>query len=109
MHIGQANLVFEVNGIDPQRYDFRCANLFDVMDDARGRFDLVLFLGLLYHVSKPMSLLEWIASRNSDPLVIDTMLSSLLGSAFEVFHEPLDDPRAACDHGLVLVPTRAAV
>jgi SAM-dependent methyltransferase len=109
MHIEQANLVFEVKGVDPQRYDFRCANLFDVMDDAPGRFDIVLCLGLLYHVSKPMSLLEWIAGLNTDLLVIDTMLSSLPGSAFEVFHEPIDDPRAACDRELVLVPTRTAV
>ncbi len=109
MHVEQANLVFEAAGVDPHRYDFRCANLFDVMDDDIGRFDLVLCLGLLYHVSKPMSLLEWIASRNTDLLLIDTALSSLPGSAFEVFHEPLDDPRAACDRELVLVPTRAAV
>jgi SAM-dependent methyltransferase len=109
MHVEQANLVFEVNDVDPQRYDFRCANLFDVMDDDMGRFDIVLCLGLLYHVSKPMSLLEWIAGLNSDLLVIDTTLSSLPGSAFEVFHEPIDDPRAACDRELVLIPTRAAV
>lgn len=109
MHIEQANLVLEARAIDPLRYDFRCANLFDIMDDEIGHFDVVLCLGLLYHVSKPMTLLEWIARLNTQLLVIDTSLSQLPGSAFEVRREPLDDPRAACDYELVLTPTRDAV
>ncbi len=109
MHVEQANLVFEASGIAPSRYDFRCANLFDVMADDLGSFDLVLCLGLLYHVSKPMSLLEWISRVNRDVLLIDTALSLLPGSAFEVRHEPTDDPRASCERDLVLIPTRSAV
>jgi SAM-dependent methyltransferase len=109
MHIEQAKLVFEARGVGRGRYDFHCANLFDLRPEALGRFDLVFCLGLLYHTSKPVSLLEWIARLSEDMLVIDTALSLLPGSAFEVRHDCLEDPRSACDRELVLYPTRAAV
>jgi hypothetical protein len=69
----------------------------------------VLCLGLLYHVSKPMTLLEWIARINTDLLAIDTNLSTRLGSLLEIHHDDLDDPRNACDRELVTFPTRDAM
>lgn len=109
MHVDQANLVFETKGVERSRYDFRCANLFDVMAEDLGSFDLVLCLGLLYHTCKPMTLLEWVARVNTDVLVIDTGLSQRSGSVLEFYHEPLAEPRSACDYELVMFPTRAAV
>ena len=74
-----------------------------------GQFDVVLCLGLLYHVNKPVGLIEAVSQVNSDLLVIDTGLSDLQGSVFEVRHESLDDPRNAVECELVLVPSAAAV
>jgi SAM-dependent methyltransferase len=108
MHVEQANLVFQVKGVSRQRYDFRCANVFDVRGDL-GSFDLVLCLGVLYHTCKPMELLEWVARVNSDVLLIDTSLSARLGLVLEFYHEPCDEPRHSCDYELVMFPTRGAV
>src|SRR5438067_2455320 len=40
MHIDQANLVFEARGVDPARYSFQTANIFD--HDFGGEFHIVL-------------------------------------------------------------------
>jgi hypothetical protein len=74
-----------------------------------GSFDVVLCLGLLYHVSKPMTLLEWISQINTDLLAIDTSLSTREGSLLELRRESLEEPRSACDYELVMYPTKAAV
>ena len=108
-HIDQANLVFEAKGIAKDRYDFRCSNVFDILQQAPGEFDIVFCLGLLYHVSKPMTLLEQVSPLNRDVLVIDTSLSRQPGAYLEIRHETLDEPRHAIDYELVMYPTQAAV
>lgn len=109
MHIDQAEFVFEVKGIERDRYHFYCGNVFDLLNENLGQFDIVLCLGLLYHISKPITLLERISSINTDLLVIDSILSKKEGSVFEVRHGNLDHPLQAVDYELVLSPTRAAV
>ena len=109
MHIDQAHFVFRASDIDRQRYDFRLGNVFDVLAREGGRFDVVLCLGLFYHVCKHMTLLEEISRLNSDLLVIDTSLCVREGPVLELAHEPLDEPRNACDYELVMLPSRQAV
>jgi tRNA (mo5U34)-methyltransferase len=109
MHIEQARFVFDVKGIDKDRYNFRCGNIFDLLNDDLGTFDIVLCLGLMYHISKPMTLLEQISAINTDLLVIDTDLSLMKTSVLQIRKEPLDNPVNAIDYELVLHPTRAAL
>ncbi len=109
MHVDQAELVFEVNGVPRERYEFRLADIYDLDLSAEGPFDLVLCLGLLYHVSKPMELFEWIDAINSDLLVIDTTLVGFPGSLLHMKRENLDDPRSGVDYEIVGYPTRQAV
>jgi tRNA (mo5U34)-methyltransferase len=109
MHIDQANLVFEAKGVEPHRYRFLRSDVLDV-ELHEGPFDIVLCLGLLYHVSKPFELLERIAGWNSDLLVIDTRLAARVrGPYFRVVGQNLDDPRSAVDRPVALHPTSAAV
>lgn len=109
MHIDQANLVFEVNHIAKERYKFIRGNIFD-LDFARfGTFQIVLCLGLMYHISKPIELLEKIAHVNTDILIIDTRISTIEGSLFEMYHENLDDPRNAIDYNIAFIPTKKAI
>jgi len=108
MHVDQSNLVFEVNEIARDRYEFVCANIFDA-DLGGCQFDIVLCLGLMYHVAKPIELLELIAAVNTDIAVIDTELSRVPGRYFEFETESLDEPRDAVDYAFALWPTRAAV
>src|SRR5262249_43630360 len=76
---------------------------------AWGNFDVVLCLGLLYHVDRPVELFSRIAVTGARYVVIDTALSALPGTAFEMLREPLDDPRNALACAWVLWPTRDAV
>jgi tRNA (mo5U34)-methyltransferase len=109
MHIDQANLVFEAKGVDANRYRFELANIFEL--DLHGeRFDIVLCLGLLYHVSKPFELMERMAAWNTDLLVIDSTLDNQVdGAYFRVAWQNLDDPRSALERPVALHPTSRAV
>ncbi len=108
-HIDQARLVFETKGVDPRRYRFIHGDLTRVDLEREGPFDVVLALGIFYHISKPFELLERIAVASTDVLVIDTAISKASGSFFELVREPIDEPRNAIDRELVLWPTLPAL
>lgn len=109
MHVEQAQLVFEVKGVDPDRYDFREADLLALEAVEGGPFDIVLCLGLLYHVNRPVELMRLIASTGAGAVCVDTEVSQLPGSAFEVHFDDPENPKDALAEALVLVPSRRAV
>jgi tRNA (mo5U34)-methyltransferase len=109
MHVDQANLVFETNQVDKTRYEFRIGNASTDDFSSEGPFDIVLCLGLLYHVSKPVELLERVAAVNTDVLLIDTGVSKTGGASMRVHHEPLDEPRNSVDYEMVFIPSRRSV
>ena len=109
MHVEQARLVLEVAEVEPAHYELVQGDVLALDFERWGVFDVVLCLGLLYHVSDPIGLVERIAAVNDDLLVIDTALSQLPGAAFELRREPLEDPRNALARELVLLPTRGAI
>ena len=108
-HMDQARLVFDVEAIDPARYRFVEADILAADWTEWGRFDVVLCLGLLYHVNRPVEVFARMAATGAAYIVVDTALSTLPGAALEVRREPLDDPRHAVASELVLWPTRDAV
>jgi len=101
--VDQANLVFAAKGVDPSRYGFQRGDV--LADDLGGPFDVVLCLGLMEHLARPVELFERIAATGAALVVLDTALSGARSSFFEVAH--LDEPDAYGE--LVLVPTRDAV
>ncbi|MGH2863668.1 MAG: class I SAM-dependent methyltransferase [Solirubrobacteraceae bacterium] len=108
MHIDQAQLVFQAKGVDPERYSFQLGNIFEY--DFPGAFDVVLCLGLMYHISKPMELFEIMAGVEAQLLLIDTAVSLMPVSMFRVAHEnSLENVRNAVDYETVFVPSRHAV
>jgi 2-polyprenyl-3-methyl-5-hydroxy-6-metoxy-1,4-benzoquinol methylase len=109
MHVDQANFVFEVKDVECDRYDFKLGDLFETDLRQSGTFDVVLCLGLMYHVSKRVELMEKICEVNSDVLVIDTTLSVADGSFLELRREDTKGFRTAVDRGLVMHPTKQAV
>ena len=109
MHVDQANFVYEVKGIDRSKYEFRMANIFDLNVADLGTFDIVLCLGLMYHVSKHVELMEMMSSVNDDILVIDTLLSVAPGSYLRIRSEDVENPLHAADRELVMSPTKQAV
>lgn len=109
MHIEQADFVFEALGIEKRRYRFEQADVFNFNFQTCAPFDLVLCFGLLYHVNRPIDLLETIASVNSNLLAIDTSISRADGPFFELIYDDANDPRNAVNSGYVLWPTVKAV
>jgi tRNA (mo5U34)-methyltransferase len=108
--IYQANLVFEAKGIDPSRYRFEQGNVFEHDlggQDSGARFDIVLCLGLMEQVAKPVELFELIAHAGAEIVVIDTIVSRARSSFFEVSR--LNNPSNAVEYEMVLIPTREAV
>lgn len=108
MFVEQANFVFEVKEVDENRYDFIAGNVFDIDFSEFGTFDIVLCLGLLYHVNSPVLLVEKIARANDDILVIDTRVSNTLGSHMEILFD-YEGPDSYMDYKLVMQPTKRAV
>lgn len=109
MHIEQARLVFEATGVPSHRFELRCGDLFSLDLTALGQFDVVLCLGLLYHVAQPVELMELIARTGARTALVDTSLSLRDGSLFEIRHDDLRDPRHAATRELVMWPTQQAV
>jgi tRNA (mo5U34)-methyltransferase len=107
MHVDQANFIMKTKAVDPARYRFAQVNVFDW--EPGEQFDIVICLGLLYHVARPVELLERCSNWSSDLLVLDTNLSRIPGNAIEILHEPTSDPRASIEYKLVMRPTRQAV
>ena len=104
-HIEKANRRFKEAGIEADRYRFEQGNILALPPDPS--FDIVLCLGVLYHVAKPVELFEVMAEAKL--IVVDTEVSMLPGSAFEVGHEPITERTNAIDYELILWPTRQAV
>jgi tRNA (mo5U34)-methyltransferase len=51
-------------------------DLFELAPEKLGRFDVVLFLGVLYHLKNPFGGLERAAAMTSDLLVVETVLGA---------------------------------
>jgi 2-polyprenyl-3-methyl-5-hydroxy-6-metoxy-1,4-benzoquinol methylase len=109
MHLEQAELVFEVEGVDSSRFLFVETDLLAAGAEPWGRFDVVLCLGLLYHVNRPVELFARIAATNAQFVVVDTALSKLAGPALELHYETNADPRNALASGFTFWPTGEAV
>ncbi len=103
--IEQAKLVFEAKDVDPSRYLFRRADLFAETFDRE--FDIVLCLGIMDHVDRPVELFELMAASGARVIVIDTNVSRSRASLFETTR--LYDTRGTTGDGLVLLPSRQAV
>jgi SAM-dependent methyltransferase len=103
----QAHLVFEAKGIDPNRYRFEQGNIFE--HDFSERFDVVMCLGLMYHISKPLELFELMAGVGAETIVIDTVISPSNASIFAVQRESVEGWLLAADYETVLIPSRQAV
>jgi tRNA (mo5U34)-methyltransferase len=60
------------SGIEDMEID-----VLDLSHDSVGRFDLVLFLGVLYHMRHPLLALERVASVCDDQLILETHVDML--------------------------------
>jgi tRNA (mo5U34)-methyltransferase len=105
MYIEQAELVFAAKGIEQERYRFEQGNV--LKHDFAESFDVVLCLGLLDHIAKPVELFELIAALAPQIVVIDTEISRARTSVFEV--DTLYNRENAVEYETVLIPSRLAL
>jgi 2-polyprenyl-3-methyl-5-hydroxy-6-metoxy-1,4-benzoquinol methylase len=72
-NVEQANLILNLSGMDGIEY--RAMNAYDVSREAIGEFDVTFFLGLLYHIDKPIEALERMYEVTKSLAVIDTTVA----------------------------------
>lgn len=115
-HLDMAETIRAVSGL--QRASFRLGNLFELDPQREGRFDLTLFLGILYHLENPVGALRMLRALTRDVCVIETQVAQpapelrcLWGSAEAprsgpgMAIVPSDASHREGDIPLVLVPT----
>jgi tRNA (mo5U34)-methyltransferase len=103
--IEQAKLVFAAKQVDPARFRFEQGNFFE--QPLGEGFDVVLCLGVMEVTAKPVALFELMSRAGAETILLDTHISRLGSSMFEVSR--LSNPRAVVERDMVLIPTRQAV
>lgn len=108
-NVEQASFIRDVVGLT--HLEYQTVTAADVSSEALGEYDVVFFLGLLYHLDKPIEALERLHAVTREFAVIDTNLARadvspdipLLKIEEDQVHEQNISNRVA------LVPTKSAV
>jgi tRNA (mo5U34)-methyltransferase len=124
-NIRRATLLRDHFGIPSERLELRQADVFELDPEILGKYDVVLVLGLIYHVENPMGVLRIARACTRGICVIETQLTQQVqpivhgngraGSlheaegSFAVVIEKGDNPLASSGRVLSLVPNRAAL
>jgi tRNA (mo5U34)-methyltransferase len=64
----------EVHARLGSRVDYRQADIYQLAPDRIGRFDIVLFMGVLYHLKHPLLALERVCALATDMAAIDSFI-----------------------------------
>jgi SAM-dependent methyltransferase len=124
-NIRRAMLMRDHFEIAPEQLELRQADVFEIDPVSIGKYDVVLVLGLLYHVENPMGLLRLARACTRGICVIETQLTQQIQpiihgngragelreaeGSFAVVVEKGDNPLASSGRVLSLVPNRAAL
>jgi len=73
--IRRAELIRSHFGISPGRLEFRCADIFDLDTSALGTFDVVLCLGLIYHLENPIGALRIVRRLTRGVCIVESQLT----------------------------------
>jgi tRNA (mo5U34)-methyltransferase len=106
--IEQANLIKRITGVE--NVEFRLLDFWDMTPDALdGPFDVVLNLGILYHLAEPLRALQLTRAMTRDLILLDTVVNSSAEALVRMqWEEPLDI-RDAATAGVVAHPSKTAV
>jgi SAM-dependent methyltransferase len=106
--IAQANLIKQITAAETAT--FRVLDFWQMTPEALGgTFDVVLNLGVLYHLPKPLDALELTKAMTRGHILLDTATHPSTENAIYLNWEEPFDIRAAAGAGVVAFPTRAAV
>jgi tRNA (mo5U34)-methyltransferase len=65
---------FEIRDLLGSRVDYRQLSVYDLDPDEIGRFDIVLFMGVLYHLKHPLLALEKVCSVAKDLVAVESFV-----------------------------------
>lgn len=106
--IEQARLLKRITGADAA--EFRVLDFWQMTPEALGGgFDVVLNLGFLYHVPKPVEALERTKMMAGEHILLDTAVHPASECAIHLKWEEPFDIRTAVDEGAVALPTKPGV
>jgi tRNA (mo5U34)-methyltransferase len=72
-HVARASLISELAGLTNTSFEQR--NLFELDPERDGRFDLTLFLGILYHLDDPVRSLRLAHALTKELCVVETQVA----------------------------------
>ncbi len=105
LNIEQALFLEDVTGI--KGINYKVADLDNFTEKITGLYDISLFLGLLYHVNRPIDILRALRNVTRKFAVVDTTISPLGGSALYV-EKDFAHEQNKCNN-LCFLPTAQAV
>jgi 2-polyprenyl-3-methyl-5-hydroxy-6-metoxy-1,4-benzoquinol methylase len=124
-NIRRATLLRDHFEISPEQLELRQADIFELDPEALGTFDVVLLLGLIYHVENPMGVLRLARKCTRGMCVVETQLTQQVqpivhgngragefhqaDGSFAVVIEQGDNTLASTGHVMSLVPNRTAL
>ncbi|HEX9423934.1 MAG TPA: methyltransferase domain-containing protein [Pyrinomonadaceae bacterium] len=106
--IEQANLLKWITGADS--VEFKVLDFWQMTPEALGgKFDIVVNLGFLYHVPKPVEALELTKTMARKHILLDTAVHPSQEFTIHLKWEEPFDIRMAVDEGIVALPTKPSV
>jgi tRNA (mo5U34)-methyltransferase len=129
INVRRATMLRDHYGISPSRLSIEQGSVYDLASDRLGRFDVVLVLGLIYHLENPIGALRVARSLTRGLCVVESQLTQQSepirhgwGIADQFEHEPAswaarrepdheqaNQPLAAHGGVVSLIPNRAAL
>ena len=106
--IEQANLIKNITGAN--NASFRVLDFWDMSPERLGgTFDVVLSLGILYHLSKPLEALELTKRMSRALILLDTNVLAVDQPLISVRWEEPNDIRDAATPGIVVSPSKSSI
>ena len=106
--IEQAGLMKRITGADS--VEFRVLDFWQMSPETLGgEFDVVLNLGILYHLPKPLETLELTKRMARSHILLDTAVHPSQALVIHLGWEEPVDIRCANDEGMVAIPTKPGV
>ena len=106
--IKQADLIKSIVGVD--KVEFKVLDFWDMSPQRLGgSFDIVLNLGILYHLTDPLKALQLTKSMARQYIVLDTHVYPSKESVIKFVWEEPTDIRDAVTSGIVVYPSKSSI
>jgi len=105
--IKQADLIKSIVGMD--KVEFRLLDFWDMSPQRLGTFDVVLNLGILYHLPDPIKALQLTKSMARQFILLDTDVYPSKESIIKLRWEDPTDIRNAVSSGIVAHPSKSSI